>query len=122
MQLTFPDNHFDFVVAASLLNVVTTPLTALTEMCRVSRNGGVVSVLVPNLAFTDGEAKRYLESEKLSGISRAAFIMWHRLGKKMDINLVRTYFGTCGMTNITTNILLGGMAVSITGVVSKKIQ
>lgn len=115
MQLPFPGQHFDIVLAASLLNVVHAPLAALTEMCRVCRTGGTVSVLVPNLAFTDADAMRYLDAEKLNGFSRAAFLTWHRRVQKMDIEILQCYFKDCGATNITTTLLLGGMVVAISG-------
>ena len=115
MQLPFSGKHFDIVLAASLLNVVHAPIAALTEMCRVCRAGGTVSVLVPNLAFTDANAKRYVEAEKLNGFSRAAFLTWHRLAKKMDVDILQGYFQDCGVMNITTTLLLGGMVVMISG-------
>lgn len=115
MQLPFPERHFDLVMVASLINVVEAPLAALSEMCRVCRVGGTVSVLVPNLAFTNEDAKHYLETEQLTGFSRAAFSTWHRLGKKMDIDGLQGYFKDSGMINVTTKLLLGGMVVAICG-------
>jgi ubiquinone/menaquinone biosynthesis C-methylase UbiE len=115
MRLPFPDQHFDIVLAASLLNVVESPLAALTEMRRVCREGGTISVLVPNLEFTDADAKRHLEAEQLTGFSRAAFLTWHRLARKMDVDVLEGYFKDCGTTNITTRKLLGGMVVAISG-------
>lgn len=115
MKLPFPDKNFDIVLASSLLNVVDEPLAALTEMCRVCREGGTVSVLIPDLAFTDADAKRYLAAEKLEGFSRAAFSTWHRLGRKMEIDVLQGYFKACGTTNIKTKRLLGGMVVAISG-------
>ncbi len=120
MELSFPDQHFDIVLAASLLNVVDAPLVALTEMCRVCRVGGTVSVLVPNLKFTDADAKRYLDAEKLIGFSRAAFSTWHRLAKKIDVDVLQGCFKDCGMINITTRQLLGDMVVTISGQVVNK--
>lgn len=115
MKLPFPDQYFDIVLAASLLNVVNAPLAALTEMSRVCRNGGMVSVLVPNSAFTDADAKRYLDAEQLRGFSGTAFSTWHRLAKKMDVNVLHRHFEDCGMTNITSQTLLGGMIVGMSG-------
>lgn len=115
MRLPFPDQHFDIVLAASLLNVVDSPLAALTEMRRVCREDGTVSVLVPNREFSDADAKRYLEAEQLTGFSRAAFSTWHRLARKMDVDVLQGYFKSCGTTNITTRKLSGGMVVAISG-------
>ncbi len=114
-KLPFPDRHFDAVLAASLINVVDSPIAVLTEMHRVCRNGGIVSVLVPTQTFSEADAKRYIEVANLTGFSGSAFSTWHRLGRKMDANLLCENFKECGMKNITTNYLLGGMIVSISG-------
>ena len=114
-QLPFPDHHFDVVLAASLINVVDSPIVALNEMLRVCRKGGTVSVLVPTHTFSDVDAKRYVEAERLTGLSGAAFITWHRSGRKMDANVLCGHFRDCGMTNITSSNLLSGMIVAIYG-------
>lgn len=113
--LPFPDQYFDVVLAASLINVVDSPIAVLNEMLRVCRKGGTVSVLVPTQTFADADAKRYVEAERLTGLSGAAFTTWHRLGRKMDANVLCGYFKGCGMTNITSSNLLGGMIVAISG-------
>ena len=112
-HLPFENQFFDSVLAASLLNVVNSPLEALTEMRRVCRPGGVISVLVPNQQFSDKDAMAYLEEKQLIGFSRAAFLTWHRLAKKMDAETVQRYFQNCGMEKTTTRFLLGGMVVVV---------
>ncbi len=114
-QLPFPDQYFDVVLAASLINVVESPRAVIAQMGRVCRPGGTVSILVPNQKFSDADAGRYREAEKLTGLSGAAFAIWHRLARKMDADVLRGYFEDCGMTNITQKILLGGMVVAISG-------
>lgn len=118
-QLPFPDQYFDVVLAASLINVVDSPRAVLAEMRRVCREGGTVSILVPNRVFSNADAKRYLEAEQLTGLSAAAFATWHRRGRKMDVDILHGYFKDCGMTDITTQNLLGGMVVAISGQPSK---
>lgn len=113
MRLPFPDQHFDIVLAASLLNVVDSPLAVLNEMRRVCREGGTVSVLVPDRSFSDEQAK--LAAELLTGLSRAAFLTWHRVARKMDADVLLGYFEECGMFKITSDNLLGGMVVAISG-------
>ena len=114
-RLPFPDQHFDIVLAASLLNVVDSPRAVLAEMRRVCRDGGTVSVLVPKLSFSDADAKHYLEAEQLTGFSSAAFTTWHRLARKMNADVLRGYLEDCGMAKIATHNLLGGMVVAISG-------
>lgn len=118
-RLPFSDQYFDIVIASSLLNVVDSPVAVLAEMRRVCRMAGTVSVLVPNQEFSEADANSYLEAAQLTGFSRAAFLIWHRLGKKMSADVLHGYFKDCGMTDITTGNFLGGMAVAIYGRVGK---
>ena len=117
-RLPFPDHHFDVVLAASLINVVDSPRAVITEMCRVCREGGTVSVLVPDSSFSSADATHYLEVAQLTGLSRAAFSIWHRLARKMDGAVLRACFQDCGMRGITSKKLLGGMVVTISGQVA----
>ncbi len=112
-RLPYPDQHFDIVMAASLLNVVDSPRSVLAEMRRVCREGGTVSVLVPDKLFSDADAR--LAAKELIGFSRAAFLAWHRMAKKMDINDLFKYFEDCGLQMTTSKSLLGGMAVAVYG-------
>ena len=112
-RLPYPDQYFDIVMAASLLNAVDSPRSVLAEMRRVCREGGTVSVLVPDKSFSDSEAK--LVGKELSGFPRAAFLSWHRMAKKMDMNVLMNYFEDCGMQNITSKSLLGKMVVAVYG-------
>ncbi len=113
MQLPFSEQQFDIVMAASVLNVVDSPIAVLSEMRRVCREGGTVSVLVPEQSFSDADAK--LAAEPLSGISRAALLAWHRMAPKMDADVLLGYFEECGMLKITSDNLLGGMVVAVSG-------
>ncbi len=114
-HLPSPDQSFDIVLAASLINVVESPRAVLVEMLRVCRKGGTVSVLVPARSFSSADAKRYVEVEHLTGLSGAAFTAWHHLGRKMDVGVLRNHFTECGMENISTEVLLGGLVVAISG-------
>lgn len=114
-RLPFPDRSFDIVLAASLINVVDSPRAVLIEMQRVCSKGGTVSVLVPAQSFSSADAKRYVEAEQLTGLSGAAFTAWHHLGRKMDVEVLRNHFSEFGMENISTEELLGGMVVAISG-------
>lgn len=114
-QLPFPDGQFDVALAASLLNVVDDPRAVITEMQRVVRSGGWVSVLLPDLRFGDIEAERFVQETGLHDFSRAAFMAWHRLARKMDAVVVRQWFAEAGMTHVSSRSWLGGMVSSISG-------
>ncbi len=52
-KMPFLDGEFDDVIAASLINIIPDQLTALEEMKRVCKQGGIISVLVPMQGFND---------------------------------------------------------------------
>ncbi|MEQ1525710.1 MAG: class I SAM-dependent methyltransferase [Gallionella sp.] len=114
-QLPFPNQHFDVVLAASLINIVDSPRAVLNEMKRVCREGGTVSVLVPSSSFSNADVKRYLETTQLTGFSAAALMMWHCMGRKVNVDSLHNDFKECRMTNIATQTLLGGMIVTVSG-------
>ena len=114
-SMPFLAGQFDVVLAASLLNVVSDAPAVIAEMQRVCRPGGWISVLVPDFKFTDAAAHRYCEAENLYGFNRAAFLAWHRLARKMDIQTVARDFKAAGMTNILVSAQLGGMVGVIAG-------
>ncbi|PRC94047.1 class I SAM-dependent methyltransferase [Solimicrobium silvestre] len=114
-HLPFPDGYFDFVVAASLINVVDAPDAVIGEMHRVCRDGGTVAVLVPDQLFTVAEAEKFLETERLTGFSRAAYSTWNRLARKMHADDVYRYFNECGLVNISSNRLLDGLVFAMYG-------
>jgi ubiquinone/menaquinone biosynthesis C-methylase UbiE len=48
--IDFPDNYFDCIVAADVLNSVFDPDAVVEEICRVLKFGGKLIITVPNLA------------------------------------------------------------------------
>ncbi|TCV85834.1 class I SAM-dependent methyltransferase [Sulfurirhabdus autotrophica] len=53
LDLPFEDNQFDYVIAASLINIISEPAIAMHEMTRVCKPDGKVSVLVPQTGMMD---------------------------------------------------------------------
>lgn len=51
-KLTYKDNSFDLVVAASVITAVDTPLKVMKEMIRVTKKGGMIAI-VANIQGTD---------------------------------------------------------------------
>jgi ubiquinone/menaquinone biosynthesis C-methylase UbiE len=111
MALPFPDLFFDHVFAASLLNVVDQPQAVLKELHRVCRGG--VTVLLPATGFSRSDAIQYAKS--FSGFSKAAFMSWYLLGKKMNPQDVAALFQACDMQDIQQQALLGGMVLAFYG-------
>ena len=114
LDLPFKNSHFDYVVTASLLNIVTEPTTVVFEMARVCKPGGTVSVLVPQTGF---EAITKLANNlKLSGFSREALMAWHRRAPKMPAEMLLQYFEQVGLHKISSELYLDGMVLTVTGV------
>lgn len=51
-KLTYKDNSFDLVVAASVITAVDTPLKVMKEMIRVTKKGGMIAI-VANIQGSD---------------------------------------------------------------------
>ena len=113
--LQLADRQFDYVIAASVINVVTDPQCALAEMKRLVVNGGLVSVLVPDVSMTEREVQALIASLGIRGFSREALWAWHRMAPKMDANNLTDQFIATGIIQPECRQYLGGMLFSVTG-------
>lgn len=82
--LAFRDNLFDRTIAASVINIVQDPCAVLTEMTRVTRPHGLVSVLFPSEEMSSNQAFRYGMRHHLPNFSGAALRLWARRAPKFD--------------------------------------
>lgn len=82
--LPLANRQFDYVIAASVINIVTDPQRALAEMQRLVVNGGLVSALVPDAAMTERKARAIIASLGLRGFSREALWAWHSMAPKVE--------------------------------------
>lgn len=115
LDLPFENNHFDYTIAASLINIISEPEKALGEMVRVCKPGGKVSVLVPQAGLMDDVVTNLANELNLSGFSRAALIAWHRRAPKMQREKLLAYFNHAGLQHICSETHLNGMVVTVTG-------
>lgn len=83
-NLPFADNHFDAVIAASLINVIDDKLPALVEMFRACKPGGQVSFLVPSEDFDRARLEVLLARLGISDFSEACLRTWYRRARKMS--------------------------------------
>jgi len=116
--LPLPDRHFNDVIAASVINIVSDPQHALAEMQRLAVKGGLVSVLVPDASMTEYKVRSLITSLDLRGFSREALWAWHRMAPKMDANELADQFVTAGIIQPECRQYLGGMLFSVTGYVA----
>ena len=115
LDLPFENKRFDYVIAASLINIISEPTIALIEMARVCKPDGKVSVLVPQAGITDEDVASLANYMNLTGFSRAALTAWHRRAPKMQQEKLLEYFSNAGFHNTYIETYLGGMVMTVTG-------
>jgi len=116
LDLPFADNRFDYVIAASLINIISEPAIAMREMARVCKPGGKVSVLVPQAGMTDKDIANLANHLNLSGFSREALTTWHRRAPKMQPEKLLGYFSHAGLMQTGSEMDLNGMVLTVTGI------
>ena len=114
-KLPYADNSFDYVIAASLINIVRDPVGVLSEMVRVCRTGGRIAVLAPQLGMTDVKAQRLIRKLNLKGFSRATLLTWHRNAPKLSADDLAASFRAVGV-NAQLSTDLDGLVISAAGI------
>ena len=114
-SLKFADSSFDAVISASLLNIISEPEKMLQEISRVSKPGGLVSILVPKQGFDDVQHAELIKATNLAGFSAGALSTWNKRAPKLDPETVGEWFMRVGITNIREKEYLGGMVSTVTG-------
>ena len=112
--LSYNDDAFDAVVAASVINIVADPEAVLSEMHRVCAPAGTVSVLVPSTDFTDEHLDALIETLGLTGFSQAALTKWHRSAPKTSRSHLEALFRSVGLEPAITHSYLDGMLIAAT--------
>ncbi len=115
MALPGGAQQYDVVFSASLLNVVSDPVTTLLEMVRVCRPGGTLAMQVPAAEFSLAQARQWLASQRLTGFDALAYLMWHRMDRKVSTHGVQQWLADAGLdeVRIERTPLLGGMVWAI---------
>ncbi|MBN4080552.1 class I SAM-dependent methyltransferase [Beggiatoa alba] len=114
LNLPFENNTFDVVISASLINIISDKKKAITEMIRVCKPGGVISLLVPTQGFSDKQLAELATSLAASGFSLAALNCWHQSAAKMSKQDIDALLLQQPLRSITTHYYLHGMLFSIT--------
>ena len=121
-NLPFETESFDSVISASLLNIVSNREKAITEMVRVCRSGGTISVLVPLAGFNDIKLNALKSSLQTTGFSFEALRTWHKLAPKMTVSEISNLFGELGLKAQEPKKYLNGMVFSITAIKGTLLQ
>lgn len=74
VQLPFASQFFDLVTASNLLFLLPDPLSALREMARVTRLGGLLAAINPSEHMSIMAATSLAEQRNLSGLARQSLL------------------------------------------------
>ncbi len=116
LELPFKDQTFDMTLAASLLNIIPDKTQFLSEIYRVCKPGGRVSLLVPSSQFSDKDfdaLKKYVDA---SGFSAAAMRAWHSKPPKMYFSEIVDLLESAGFTEYHHQFYLQKMVIAVTAV------
>jgi len=111
--LPFSDGEFDVVISASLLNVVSEPECIVSEMVRICKPNGVISVLVPRHDMTDSKIKQLNQHSNGGGFSRAALLTWHQKAPKIRPGTLINWMQRAGLQILQQRDYLNGMVTTI---------
>ena len=113
LDLPFNDGTFDLVLASSLINVLDNKEALLTEMLRVCKEDGKLMLLFPLEGFSNVKLAELSVSLKLQGFSKMALKMWHKLAKKMSINLLEALLVDSEFKVLSSKEYLAGMVSTV---------
>ena len=114
LDLPLEDDAVDVGFAASVVNVVPDPQKLVSEMVRVVRPGGRVSVLFPTPRLSD-EAAGIAQRRGLVGLSAAALATWGSKATKREPTVVEALFEGAGLLDIRVDRFFDGTVASVTG-------
>ncbi len=114
LDLPFKSDHFNAVIATSLINIVDDKQLAMDELTRCCMQGGMVTVLVPSDTFKDEQLKNLHTSIGESGFSAAVLNAWHSRAPKMNELDMYKLFEHAGLIHISSKQYLQGFVISMT--------
>ncbi len=108
-SLPLEPESVDAVVGASLINVVSDPVSVAAEARRVLAPGAVASFLFPAAGFTDADARRVIADLGLRGFDAAALRTWHASAQKLEPDAVVRALTAAGLADARTHLACGGL-------------
>lgn len=114
-NLPFPNERFNYTLAASLLNIVTNPPQLVAELARVTTSNGIVSCLFPTRQMDADSAREFMRKNALAGFSAEALLLWAARAPKMEPADATRFLVSARLTEITCAHFLDGMVCAIFG-------
>lgn len=111
LALPYPDQTFDVVTGTMLLPVLQSPGRAVSEMIRVLRPGGRLSLFLPSPELTPGNARRYAKNRKYRGFERSSLIAWSITGRRFSEEDLDSLFASVPHSRRMSRKLMEGMAM-----------
>ncbi len=117
LSIPLPNAELDVAFAASVVNVVSDPQKLVSEMARVVRPGGRVSVLFPTPELSRNY-KGIAKQRKIRGLSAAALATWGSKAPKREPETIEPLFTEAGLQEIGVCRYFDNSIASVTGLVS----
>ncbi len=115
LQTGLEAGSFDFVLSASLVNVVADSSGLLTEMGRVLKPQGIASVLFPTPEFDGAHAERLIADYGCGFIAAGALRLWASKAQKLDPSEIVRSFEKSGFQQANVTQYLDGGLAAVTG-------
>lgn len=112
-NLPYANDTFDFVLSASLINIITDPSALVEQMVRACKTGGWITLLFPVSGFNDNNLNTSISTLRISGFSKAAMVTWHKSAPKISIEYVMDLLKRNKLHLSEPNYYLHGMIASI---------
>ena len=114
LAIPLEDDAVNVGFAASVVNVVSEPEKLLSELVRVVRTGGRVSVLFPTARLSD-DAAAIARRRGLEGMSAAALATWGSKAPKREAEAIEALFEGAGLLDIRVDRFFDDSIASVTG-------
>jgi ubiquinone/menaquinone biosynthesis C-methylase UbiE len=110
--LPFPDNSFNLTIATTVVYLLTDSQKGFCGLARVTKPGGRVATLDPDVSMSPVKMLAYAKSNGLNFKDTAKLVEWSgaaRVYYPFSEERLRTQYEKAGLTNIVLEKKLGGM-------------
>lgn len=108
--LPFMTGAFDVVTATNVVYLQDDPLSALREMARICKTGGIVAMLNPSERMNAQAAAQLAEERGLTGFARDNFMEWGTVAEanhRWTVDNLRELYDAAGLQLLETQDRIG---------------
>jgi len=113
-RLPYDDGAFDVVTATNVVFLQRDPSSALSEMARACRPGGLVAMLNPSPKMSVAAATAYVDRQRVGGFNRQSFINWAGVAERnhrFSAEQITRLFREAGLAGIDILGRIDGLAL-----------